>query len=59
MAQTRSLTSLPKVGKVAGLKYPISAPKMWVSLKIVIYWWIIDQDQAKIWDQSPPWLPLS
>ena len=48
MEQTRSLTSMPKVGKVIGLKYPISDRKMWINLKIVIYWWVSDQDLAKI-----------
>lgn len=46
MEQTRSVTSLPKVGKVAGLKVFISTRKMRVNLKIVIYWWVSDRDQA-------------
>jgi hypothetical protein len=46
MEQTRSLTSLPKVGKVLGLKFLISTPKLWINLKIVTYWWVSDQDLA-------------
>jgi hypothetical protein len=46
MEQTRSVTSLPKVGKAAGLKFFISTRKLRVNLKIVIYWWVSDRDQA-------------